>query len=134
MRMTSVIFDSLFAISLSIIGKSKELGYNKLRSHRAVIIMSYVIGLLLSSSMLVVVSCFVSVQWLNIGLFILIFVVCLVGPYFVVNRVYIQFERYLKDAVLTKAMFYSDKRTLFSLVYLFAHFYFLYISFLAGKN
>lgn len=124
--------DYLYIISLSIVGKSKIVGqeYAERRAHRAVIIMSYGLGLMLSSVALYVLSFIAGTSELSVPVFALTFVLGLILPYFINLHIYIKNRRFEQLAVDDNI---PKSRFLFFLLYPAAHVLFMLIAYYAGQ-
>ena len=131
-----VVFDFLYRLSLSIVRNngSIESSYTRKRAHRAVIILSYMLGLWLSSSALYAVAWMAGTSEFSILLFVVTFVLGLFSPYFILVNLYLtrgRFEQVAIDANLSKDRFY------FVFLYIACHVGFmliLYSSSLIGRN
>lgn len=126
--------DYLYIISLSIVGKSKILGQNyaERRAHRAVIIASYMLGLLLTSFAIYVLSRVLGPTNVKGTLFALVFTIALLTPYCIMNFIYIYKSRAynIKDNDVSN---YNRKAVLI-IAYLSSHIVFLVIVYLAGHT
>ena len=131
-----VAFDFLYRLSLSIVRNdgSLESSYPRKRAHRAVIILSYMLGLWLSSSALYAAAWLAGTSEFSISLFAVIFVLGLFSPYFLLVHLYLtrgRFEQVAVDANISKDRFY------FVFLYITCHVVFmliLYSSSLIGRN
>jgi uncharacterized membrane protein SpoIIM required for sporulation len=90
------VFDFLYALSVSIVQHdgTTETTCRRRRAHRAVIIMSYMLGLLLSSLLVYLLSLLLGAPNVNAPLFATAFVVGMCAPYFRAFQVYIKKERF----------------------------------------
>ena len=126
--------DYWYNISLSIVGKSKIVGqeYAERRAHRAVIMVSYMLGLLLSSATIYVLAHIISPAKVGGTLFALVFTITLLAPYCLMKYLYIVKNRVYTIVDMGKRSY--DPRAVFMLAYLSCHIVFLLIIYLAGHG
>jgi O-antigen/teichoic acid export membrane protein len=124
--------DFLYQTALSIVQHNGDGGKDtsRIRAHRAVIIMSYGLGLVLSSVALYVLSFIAGTSELSVPVFALTFVLGLILPYFINLHIYIKnrrFEQIAVDDNIPKSRFF------FFLLYPAAHVLFMLIAYCAGQ-
>ena len=129
------LFNFLYKISISIVQDdgNKDASFVRKRAHRSVIIMSYMVGLFVSSISIYIVSLIMGTSDINAQLFYTTFISGLFAPYLIIFNFYIIKERYKKiyfQNNLSKYRFYL------LLAYIFCHTAFiiiLYFSSLIGR-
>lgn len=128
-----ILFDYLYTIALSVVGGNKHLAGDHVvkRAHRAVIIMSYMIGLTLSSIIIYAISLVISLANLSTIVFVLAFLIGLFTPYIIINFFYIKRKRF---ALVYPNTNIDGDKAIFAIAYIICHVGFLVIGYFAGRN